>query len=218
MAIQNELPYGGTGWHGDQAVSLRSTLGGLNALVLDIRTQYKALLLAIDTHDAGSSALVGSAVDVVAAAPAVPTAMVPPVAQATLEHIANGGSYAHGDNAVKLREYLDDHRDVVNEVQADLAALLAFLDADTPGTIDDGDYVASIPMTASAAGIIHSRFANGGEAAHGDQGVQMRLGLVGMATLANELKADFNALLGKIEADSAAAFDYNSLAVTAASV
>ncbi len=199
MAIQNELPYGGTGWHGDQAVSLRSTLGEANTLVNDILTQYNALLVQLDATE-GTTIAGNAAIEI--AAPLVSVAGG--FRLATLAHVAQGGAYAHGDNAVMLREYLSGAAAVANELLTDLPVLLAELDGAGAGsTLTDGDYVAVIGalLTAPAQSSIHSRFASGGEAAHGDQGVALRLSLEQGVVLTNQLKSVLNQLLTKIEND-----------------
>lgn len=201
MGIQNELPYGRTGWHGDNAVSLRSTLGEAETLVNDILASYQALLAEIDTQ-AGTTLVGDVTVDIVGVSGPVSVPAPATGSDKTLIHIAQGGSYTHGDNAVQLRRGLQDVQALVNEVKAKTNALLAVLDGGPGDGIDDGDYVAALTNSTPNMGEVHSRFANGGEAAHGDQGVALRLALQSMVVLANDLKTNHNALVAKINTDS----------------
>lgn len=193
MAIQNEMPYGRTGWHGDQSVSLRSTLGAAVTLANDIRTQYTGLLAELDTQE-GTSLVGDPTYDIAAPAITIP---------ATLQHVALGGAYTHGDNAVALRAGLEGIEVVANELKSNFNALLALLDT-SPGSISDGDYVATVSINTANAGSVSPHFANGGAAAHGDQGVQLRLALEGMVAIGNSIKTQHNLLVAKIESDSSA--------------
>jgi hypothetical protein len=215
MAIQNELPYGGTGWHGDNAVSLRSTIGDAETLAIDIQTQYDALIAALDANE--GTAVAGLATT----APALNGTNF---RLQTLAHIAQGGSYVHGDNAVMLREYIAGAIALANEIQTNIGSANLLNALDTASTLTDGDYVAVIGalLTAPAVRAMHPRFANGREASHGDQGVQVRLALEELVAAYNELKAVLNALLTKIENDggrAAPATTYDpGLLVTAANI
>lgn len=193
MAIQNEMPYGRTGWHGDQSVSLRSTLGDATALANDIRTQYLAVLAELDSSE-GTSLVGDPTYDLAAVAVTIPD---------TLQHVALGGSYTHGDNAVALRLGMQQMVALLNEVRTDYTALLTFLDTN-PGAVSDGDYAATQGLSAAAIDAVHPRFANGGEAAHGDQGVAMRLMLEGLQALGNDIRTRWNStFIPKLDGDSA---------------
>jgi hypothetical protein len=222
MAIQNEMPYGGTGWHGDQAVSLRSTIGDLQTLSNDIHDQWTAVVGELDT----SGDLAGADVTYALTAPTVEAANF---ALQTLIHVAQGGSYVHGDNAVMLREFLAGVVAVGNEVYAHLGAAAGpglLNDLDGAGGLGDVDYGAlwspvdgtSVTDTIATAGRgMHPRFANGREASHGDQGVQVRLALEEMVAVNNTVKEVVNGVIAKLDADTSTG-TYAPFAITAPDV
>lgn len=221
MAIQNELPYGGTGWHGDNSVSLRSTIGDLQTLSNDIHDQWALLLAALDASDAP-----GVLAAYTLTSPKVDASNF---RLQTLSHVALGGSYVHGDNAVFLRELLAGAVAVGNEVLANLGeaagpGLLADLDASGLTDVNYGDLWSPIDGTAisnvTVAGrAIHPRFANGREASHGDQGVQVRLALEEMVVVYNLVKESINGVIVKLDADAGVTGGpYAGFAVTAPDV
>lgn len=208
MAIQNELPNGRTGWHGDQSVSLRSTLNGVITLINDVRAQHEALLAKLDA-DAGVpetdyAAVCGSTVSAVSAS--------------ITDQLAQGGSYTHGDNAVTLRLILQSAQGLVNDLQAQHVVLVNKLDADALGFSTYGAQpLFAAVLNADPAGNVNDTFANGGTAAHGDQGVALRLAMLACVSLSNAIKASHNDVLASLDGDAVVAdADYAaSVAVSA---
>lgn len=190
MAIPEQLGFGKTGWHGDESVSLRSSLNSpsIQALLNDLRTQLNAALVKLDA-DAGVTdtdyvALLG----VTGPSIAVTTAS---------EHVALGSSYAHGDDAVRLR--LSAGVSLLHEQKTNHNALLAKLDADV--LVGATDFV-NPARTVTSFSAAMSDFGAGGSATHGDAGVAVRRALEGRTALANELKAKHNLVMAKLDADA----------------
>jgi len=207
MAIPEQLAFGRTGWHGDQAVSLRSSLGAMSTLANELKADHNAVLAKLDL-DGGVADADYAALHTVAAANV-------DAAVAASEHIANGGSYSHGDDAVKLRLAMESIATMSNDMQTEHDGLLAKLDADA--TVADADYAALHATTATAIGSISAHFAQGGSSVHGDAGVQVRLALQSVQTLANEIKTQRNLVMAKLDADGGVAdADYAALHTTAA--
>jgi len=314
MAIPEQLAFGRTGWHGDQAVSLRSSLGAMRTLANDIKTQHDALVTKIDA-DATIPGTYGAPYKTTVAAVSTTT---------TLAEFANGGTFTHGDDAVVLRKVMQAVQALANEEKTLHNSLLVALDADALGfndyssvnevqtlTVDatagtftvtyagqttsalafnvsgasfttamialsnlasgdvvvtggPGDAGGTVPyvltfggtlaatnvaqITANATLLtggastatpatspqgsdtfhttsdsltaVSEHFANGGSAAHGDAGVQVRLALQAAQALLNEIKSDHNLLVAHLDADTVVTdTNYAALrSVTAASV
>lgn len=202
MAIPERLAFGGTGWHGDQSVSLRSSLGAIKTLVNELATQHSDLLAKLDADGGVPEVDYASTCGLTASA----------VSGVISEHIAQGGSYAHGDDAVKLRLIMQDAQALANDLRAQHLALIAKLDADALGFSDYSMQPNTIIAAATLpAADIHAEFANGRIATHGDQGVAVRLALQAIATNLNALKGSHNQTLTSLDQDVVVAdVDYAS--------
>jgi len=187
MAIPEQLAFGRAGWHGDQAVSLRSGLEAMQPLVVDAKAKHNLVMAALELDGAVGGSYDPALVSVVAD-PAVPTM--------NFEHVANGGSYSHGDDAVTLRLVLQS----LSVLALDLLNLhnAAVVELDANGGLGLTDYEANFAVSdpASASAMVH--FASGGSSAHGDAGRQIGQLLTGVA----DLKAAHNAMITQLDADT----------------
>ena len=186
MAIPEQLGFGKTGWHGDQAVSLRSSLNtpSIQTMLNELKLDHNAALALLDGEGgdadyAATLAVTGEDITVTAAS----------------EHVANGGSYTHGDDATRLKQ--SNGVALLHEIKTKHNALLVKLDADGAFANDYVD-AARTAVEYSAAG---GDFGQGGSSTHGDAGVAIRRGLEGRVVLANELKAKHNLVMVKLDAD-----------------
>jgi len=187
MAIPEQLAFGRTGWHGDQAVSLRSGLQAMQPLLVDVKA--KRNLVAAQLEGDGA---VGGSYD-----PAfVAVTANPPVPTINFEHVANGGSYSHGDDAVRLRTVLQSLSILALELLNTHNAMLVELD--TNGGLGLTNYEESFAVSDPASASAMAHFANGGSSAHGNDGRQIGQLLTGVASL----KAAHNALLTQLDADT----------------
>lgn len=187
MAIPKQLAFGRTGWHGDQSVSLRSSLGAMLTLVNDIRTQHNALCDKLDADATVPGAYAGFKTGMAAATTSLSSDQ--------LAHVALGGSYSHGDDAVKIKLHIEGITALAEDIKVKHDLLVAALDA---AALSLNNYEADCKMTGIVSSPSVAHFAQGGSSAHGDAGVQIRRVLEGM----NELKAVHNAVLVKLNADT----------------
>lgn len=125
MTLPNSLGFGGTGWHGEDAVPTRTTLSSLVTLANEIRTDHNALLTKLDgdtgvpsTNYAAQRAIAAAAVSSIPAS------------------LGEGGTRVHGDEAVALRVILQAIRTLVNEAKVDHNALRVKLADDSLGDTD----------------------------------------------------------------------------------
>jgi len=186
MAIPEQLGFGKTGWHGDQAVSFRSSLNtpSIQTMLNELKLDHNAALALLDGEGgdadyAATLAVTGEDITVTAAS----------------EHVANGSSYAHGDDAVKLKQ--SNGVALLHEIKTKHNALLVKLDADGAFANDYVDAARTAAEFSTAGG----DFGQGGSSTHGDAGVAIRRGLEGRVALANELKAKHNLVMVKLDAD-----------------
>ena len=195
MAVPKQLGFGRTGWQGDESVSLRSTLQAERSLINDIKAQHNALLLKLD---ADGDPIPGAGVpstDYAASLAAVSSNVV----TAASEHIAAGGAYTHGDDAVRLRTSLNQAVVLAAELVTQHNLLLVKLDGDSLGFIT---YVANFTVTLTSLGDIPGYFGQGSSATHGDQAVRVRQALETINSGQNDIKAQHNALLVQLDADA----------------
>ncbi len=131
MALPNSLGYGGTGWHGDDAVSTRTTLSKLVTLANEIKTDHAALVAKLDLDggaaDTNYAALHGIGATAASAVPGT---------------LGQAGSFLHGDDGVRTRLILESLRTLANEAKAEHNAVRTKLDAD--GTVTDTDYASVV--------------------------------------------------------------------------
>ncbi len=194
MTVPNQLGFGKTGWHGDESVSLRTSLSSGRGILLQFSTSFNNLLDILDSDSVVGDTNYNSTLE-------VDTGLLDPVGDGEVsEHLANGGSYTHGDDAVKLRVYLEAVAALTTEVKTQYNALLTKLDADAG--IAATNYVSTCHITSTAMSAPSAHFANGGSYTHGDAGVALRTSLEDLVSLVNELKTKYNAMLGKLDADS----------------
>jgi len=193
MAIPKQLGFGKTGWHGDQAVSLRSSLNSpsIKTMLNELKSDHNAALVKLDA-DAGVTDTNYVALLAVTGPDIVPTA--------ASAHVANGSSYAHGDDAVRLKQ--SNGVALLHELKTKHNALLAKLDADV--LVADVNYV-NAARTVAAFSAANADFGQGGSSTHGDAGVAVRRGLESRVALANELKSKHNLVMTKLDADAGVA-------------
>jgi len=194
MAIPEQLGFGRAGWHGDSSVSLRSSLNSpsISTLLNELKADHNAALALLDADVLVTDVNYVSTLAVTGPDITITTASA---------HIAQGGSYSHGDDAVKLKQ--SNGVALLHEIKTKHNSLLVKLDADV--LVTDVDYVNAARTVASfstAAG----DFGQGGSSTHGDAGVAVRRGLQGRVALANEIKAKHNLVMIKLDADCTAGY------------
>lgn len=204
MAIPKQLAFGRTGWHGDQSVSLRSSLGAMLTLVNGIRTQHNALCDKLDADATVPGSYAGFKTALAAATSSLSSDQ--------LAHVAQGGSYSHGDDAVKIKLHLDAVTVLAEDLKTKHNLLVAELDT---AALSLNNYAADCVVDGIVSSSAIEHFAQGGSSAHGDAGVQIRRVLEGF----NELKAQHNATRVKLDADTVPTDeDYADGVVTAPSL
>lgn len=188
MALNKQLGFGRTGWHGQESVPHRSALNtaGMATLLNELAADHNGALVKLDAD--------GTVNDTdYAATLSVSTALMPNAASV---HVHQGGSYSHGDDAARLKRTTGVAG--LHDLKTKHNALLAKLDADTGVTATDHvDAARTVAAFSAHAGDL----GQGGSSTHGDAGVAFRRGLEGRVALANELKAKHNALMTKLDAD-----------------
>lgn len=208
MAIPEQLGFGKTGWHGDSSVSLRSSLNSssMKTLLNELKADHNAVLVKLDADTTNITDTNYVALLTVTSPDIVPTA--------ASAHIAQGGSYTHGDDAVKMKQ--SNGLALLHELKTKHNALLAKLDADvgSPGA-HAHDYV-NAARTVTSVSAANADFGQGGSSTHGDAGVAVRRGLENRVALANELKAKHNLLVAKLDADTLQVSDYTATCTVAA--
>lgn len=128
MALPTQLGFGGTGFHGDDAVRTRTSINSLVTLATEVKTDHNALLTKLDADTPGVADTNYASLRTIAAA----------TPSAVSASVGLGGSLFHGDGAVQVRTTLEDLRTLINEAKADHNALRTKLAAD--GTVNDTDY------------------------------------------------------------------------------
>lgn len=113
--------------------------------------------------------------------------------------LGHGGTGFHGDDAVRLRTTLSSLRTLGNEIKADHNDVLAKLDLDSGVT--DTNYAATRTVAAADVAALPATLGQGGSFLHGNDGIATRLILEALRTLANEIKADHNGLVAKLDLD-----------------
>ena len=94
-------------------------------------------------------------------------------------------------------------------------ALVAKLDVDVLGFSNYGAQAEFLAVDgADPVGVVNDTFANGGTAAHGDQGVALRQAMQACVSLSNLIKASHNHTLSRLDADAVVA-DTNYAATVA---
>lgn len=191
MALPTNLGPGGAGWHGDQAVSVRATLKSLVTLVNELKTDHNGTLAKLDLDTGAADADYASLHSTAAAA-----------AAAVPAELGLSGSFLHGDDGVKTRKIIDSIGALANELKADHNATLTKLDADGGvGGATDTNYAAlHTTATADAGAPLHAETTWGGARLAPGQVIQAQI--KALITLVNELKADHNGLVAKLDADS----------------
>jgi hypothetical protein len=161
----------------------------MRTLVNDIRTQHNALCTKLDA-DATVPGAPGFWATFQTAVPAAAASTI------NLEHVANGGSYTHGDDAVRLRVFLQGNGTLLADLITKHNLLVAALDA---AVLSLNTYV-SVGAATDASGSVSAltHFAQGASSTHGDAGVQVKLLLQG----GNDLKAKHNATLTNLNLDT----------------
>ncbi len=189
MALNKQLGFGRTGWHGQESVSHRSALNtaGMATLLNELATDHNAALAKLDTDNTVTDTDYASKLSVSAA-------LMP---NASSAHVHQGGSYSHGDDAARLKRTTGVAG--LHELKTKHNALLVKLDADTGVT--DNNYV-DAARTVAAFSAHAGDLGQGGSSTHGDGAVAFRRGLEGRVALANELKAKHNLVMTKLDADA----------------
>lgn len=189
MALNKQLGFGRTGWHGQESVPHRAALNSvaMATLLNELAVDHNAALVKLDAD----ATVNGTDY---AATLSVSTAIMPSTASA---HIHQGGSYSHGDDAARLKRTTGVAG--LHELKTKHNALLAKLDADTGVT--DVNYV-DAARTVAAFSAHAGDLGQGGSSTHGDAGVAFRRGLEGRVALANEVKAKHNLVMTKLDADA----------------
>lgn len=130
MTLPNSLGFGGTGFHGDDAVALRTTLSSLVTLANELKADHNLVLAKLDA-DGGVTDTNYASLHTVAATSA----------SAVSASLGQGGSALHGDGGVATRVILSGLRTLANEIKTDHNAVRTKLAADgAGGGVIDVDY------------------------------------------------------------------------------
>lgn len=206
MALNKQLGFGRTGWHGQESVPHRAALNSaaMATLLNELAADHNTLVAKLEADD-GTNAAAGTYSALAVVATTMPAA--------ASVHIHQGGSYSHGDDAARLKRTTGVA--LLHDLKTKHNALLVALDADTGPS--DNDYV-NAARTVTNFSAHAGDLGQGGSSTHGDAGVAFRRGLEGRVALANELKAKHNNLVTKLDADAAATLDndYAALCTVAA--
>jgi hypothetical protein len=159
----------------------------MQPLLVDIKAKHNLVAAQLDGDGAVGGTYIPAFTAVVAN---------PPVPAINFEHIANGGSYSHGDDAVRLRTVLQSLSTLALELLDKHNSMLVELD--TNGGLGLTDYEANFAVSDPGSASAMAHFANGGSSAHGNSGRQIGQLLTGVANL----KAAHNALLTQLDADT----------------
>lgn len=228
MTLPTQLGHGGTGFNGDDAVRLRTTLSALRTLGNEIRLDHNAVLAKLDldggvtdTDFASLRTVRGNAVNEVQSLTVVATSgdFTVTCLGATTANIAYDADAATVDaalvtagltnglvtvsggpgDATGTTPYVFTYGDSI--LASDVTPLIA-TNVSLAGSGNGVTTATTVNGADPIVPVVAATFGQAGSFLHGDDGVKTRLILQALCTLANEIKADHNGLVAKLDLDA----------------